>query len=41
MRIKQITQKTDFSAKKVNFIAPLLNKMYTDPIFFLVLSFAM
>ena len=31
MRIKQITQKSDLSAKKVNFIAPLLNKRYTDP----------
>ena len=33
MRIKHITQMLDLSAKKVNFIAPLFNKMHTDPNF--------
>ena len=34
--------KIRWKCKKANFIAPLLNKMHTDPQFsFLVLSFAM
>ena len=36
MRTKQITIKSDLSAKRstfVNFIAPLPNKMHTDPQF--------
>ena len=33
MGIKKITQMSNLNAKKVNFIASLLNEMYTDPQF--------